>query len=81
MAYLEIYFMTLYVSIFPGFKLTILKETLKRKKEKIKVEKGKERKYLRSITVGSITQGSLCPQISRETRNIKHKGLSFQWEI
>lgn len=34
MAYFEIYFMTLYVSIFPGFKLTILKETLKREKEK-----------------------------------------------
>lgn len=30
--------------------------------------------------VRSIAKRSLCPQISRETRNAKHRGLYFQWE-
>lgn len=30
--------------------------------------------------IGSIAQRSFCPQMSRETRNVKHTGLSFQWE-
>lgn len=30
--------------------------------------------------VGSAAWRTLCPQISRETRNVKLAGLSFQWE-